>query len=84
MTPLILACLWFVAANVIAILPSRDHHWRAAFVLIGLGIPLLGWLTWKHGPLIGVLVLLGAVSILRWPLLYLWRWIARMMARVRG
>jgi len=39
---LILACLWFVAANVGAMLPSRDYHWRFAYVLIALGVPVLG------------------------------------------
>ena len=31
MTPsIICAALWAVVANVIAMLPTRDHHWRAA------------------------------------------------------
>jgi hypothetical protein len=77
--PLVLACLWFIAANVIAMFPSRDHHWRAAYLLIGLGIPLLGWLTWEHGPIIGLLVLAAAASILRWPVIYLTRWLRRLM-----
>ena len=28
---LILACLWLVVANLIGMVPSRDHHWRAAY-----------------------------------------------------
>ena len=27
---LILACLWAVAANLAAMIPSRDNHWRRA------------------------------------------------------
>jgi hypothetical protein len=46
--PLGLACLWLVSANLIAMLPSRDHHWRAAYALIALGIHLWRWL--KRGP----------------------------------
>lgn len=74
---LIGAFLWMVTASVIALLPTRDHHWRAAYWLIGVGIPLLGWVVWQNGPLIGLLVMAGAASILRWPLIYLWRRLRR-------
>ncbi len=50
---LILACLWAVAANVIGMFPSKRNHWPAAYVLIALGIPLLGFITLQHGPWIG-------------------------------
>ncbi len=73
--PLILACLWAVAANLIAMLPSRRNHWPAAYVLIALGIPVLGWVTYQHGPWAGMLVMVAAMSILRWPVFYLWRWV---------
>lgn len=74
---LVLALLWLIAANVIAMFPSRDQHWRNAYALIGVGIPILGWVTWDHGAVVGVLVLAGAASVLRWPLIYLWRWLKR-------
>ena len=74
---LILACLWLVIANVIAMVPSRDHHWRAAYALIAIGIPITGYVTWQHGPLAGLLILAGGASVLRWPLWYLWRWLKR-------
>jgi len=78
MTPsLILACLWLVAANLRAMLPSRDHHWRSAYALIALGIPLLGWVTYQNGPWIGLLVLGAGMSVLRWPVIYLARWARR-------
>ncbi|MDF1715613.1 MAG: DUF2484 family protein [Antarcticimicrobium sp.] len=78
MTPsLILACLWAVAANLSAMLPSRDNHWRRAYGLIALGIPLLGWVTYQNGPWIGLLVLAAGMSVLRWPVLYLARWLRR-------
>lgn len=73
--PLMLAFLWLILANVIAMLPSRDHHWRAAYVLIALGIPLLGWVTYVDGPLWGLLLLAAGASVLRWPVIYLFRWI---------
>lgn len=75
--PLIGACLWAIAANLIAMLPSRDQHWRAAYVLIAIGIPLIGFVTWAEGPWIGLIVLAAGASILRWPVWYLWRWIIR-------
>ena len=38
MIPLALACIWLITANVMAMFPSRDHHWRAAYLLIAVGI----------------------------------------------
>lgn len=78
---LILACLWGVAANVLAMTPSRDNHWRNAYVLIAVGIPILGYVTWQNGPWVGLLVLAAAMSILRWPVIYLTRWMKRRMGR---
>ena len=38
MTPsLIAACLWAIAANVIAMFPSKSAHWPAAWGLIAVG-----------------------------------------------
>lgn len=78
---LILACAWAFGANVLAMLPSRDNHWTYAYVLIAFGIPILGFVTWQHGPWIGLLILAGGMSILRWPLVYLSRWVRRQVAR---
>ncbi len=78
---LILACLWAVAANVLAMTPSRDHHWRNAYMLIAIGIPILGYVTWQNGPWVGLLVLAAAMSILRWPVIYLGRWLRRRVGR---
>jgi hypothetical protein len=74
---LIAACLWAVAANVAAMFPSRRKHWPAAIVLLATGIPLLGWITYENGPLWGLLALAGGMSVLRWPFVYLWRWLRR-------
>ncbi|MHA6267968.1 DUF2484 family protein [uncultured Aliiroseovarius sp.] len=75
---LILACFWAVVAQMIALFPSRHHHWPAAYGLIAVGIPLLGYVFFENGPVVGVLVLAGAMSILRWPVIYLTRWLRRM------
>ncbi len=64
------ACLWVVLANAIAMLPSRDHHWRAAYGLMAVGAPLGAWLWLEHGVLAVGCFALAAGSILRWPLRY--------------
>ena len=70
---LVFAFLWIIVANVIAILPTRDNHWTAAYVLIAVGIPILGWVTWESGPVWGMAILLMGASVLRWPLVFLFR-----------
>lgn len=77
---LILACLWAVVANVLAMLPSRDNHWTNAYGLIAVGIPIIGFVTWQHGPWIGLFIMVAGMSVLRWPVIYLSRWLR---ARVR-
>jgi Protein of unknown function (DUF2484) len=77
--PLVLCLVWLVLANVIAMFPSRDKHWRAAYVLIALGIPLVGWVTYESGPVIGIVVLAAGASVLRWPVVHFWRWIRRQL-----
>ncbi len=72
---LLLACAWVILANVLAMIPSRDNHWRRAYFLIGVGIPLLGYVTFENGPWWGMALLLAGMSVLRWPVVYLWRWI---------
>lgn len=79
-----LAALWGVAANVIALLPSRDYHWRAAYVLIAVGIPILGYVTWQNGPWVGLIVLVAGMSVLRWPVIYFGRWVKRRARRSPG
>ena len=78
---LILACCWAIVANLIAMGPSKDSHWRSAFALIIVGIPLVGYVTYQNGPLIGLLVLIAGMSVLRWPVVYLTRWA---FGRLRG
>ncbi len=78
---MVLAFLWFILANVLALLPSRDNHWTRAYILIALGVPLLGYLTYQNGALIGLIALAAGASILRWPVVYLGRWVKRVMGR---
>ncbi|MBY6058334.1 DUF2484 family protein [Leisingera daeponensis] len=78
---LTLAAVWALAANILAMIPSRDNHWRRAYVLIALGIPLLGYVTYENGPWWGLAVLLAGMSVLRWPVLYFGRWLRRQARR---
>lgn len=78
---LILACLWAVVANLLAMLPSRDNHWRRAWGLIATGIPVLGYVTYENGPWVGLLVLGAGVSLLRWPAVRLGRWMRDRLPR---
>ena len=54
-------------ANVLAMMPSKDHHWTNAYGLIAVGIPIIGFVTWQHGPWVGLAVMIAGMSILRWP-----------------
>ncbi|MBO9450164.1 DUF2484 family protein [Tropicibacter sp. R16_0] len=75
MLSIALVCIWAIIANVLAMTPSKDNHWRNAYVLIAIGIPLLGYVTYENGPWVGLVVLLGGMSVLRWPVIYLGRWV---------
>ena len=78
---LTLAALWALIANILAMTPSKDHHWRNASVLITIGIPILGFVTWQHGPIMGMIVLAAGMSVLRWPVIYVGRWIKSKASR---
>ncbi|MEL6684262.1 MAG: DUF2484 family protein [Pseudomonadota bacterium] len=72
-SPLILIGLWVVLAFVMAAIPSNDNHWRRAYVLIAVGVPLVIWIFWAHGFWMGGVALLVGVSVLRWPVYFLWQ-----------
>jgi Protein of unknown function (DUF2484) len=74
-----LCAVWLIAANVIAMFPSRDYHWRSAYVMIAIGVPLLGWVSWEGGPVLGLLIMAAGASVLRWPVVYFLRWLRRLV-----
>lgn len=76
-TSLILSFVWLILANVLAMIPSNDDHWRRAYFLIAIGLPLWVWLLTQNGIVVALLVLAAAASILRWPVRYLLRWVRR-------
>jgi hypothetical protein len=59
--------------------PSRDRHWRAAYVLIAVGSPVLVYVWWENGIWVALVVLLAAMSVLRWPVIYFYRWCRRVL-----
>lgn len=71
---LTLAFVWVIVANVSAMIPSKDNYWTRAYFLIGVGVPLLGYVTYESGPVWGVIFLLAGASMLRWPVIYFGRW----------
>ena len=71
--PAILIGLWVVLAFVLAAIPSTDNHWRRAYILMAIGFPLLIWITWEHGFIYGTLGVIAGVSVLRWPVYFLWQ-----------
>ena len=67
--------VWLIVANLTAMLPSKDYHWRNAYRLIAVGLPILIWLFVTNGWLWALVFVVAAGSILRWPLVHLWRWL---------
>lgn len=73
----VLCCLWLIAANVIAMFPSRHKHWPAAYALMSVGMPLVAYVVWAEGIWWALLFLVLAGSVLRWPVLFALRWVRR-------
>ncbi|MDU8928889.1 DUF2484 family protein [Alisedimentitalea sp. MJ-SS2] len=74
---LIALFVWLVAANVLAMIPSKDNHWRRAYFLMGCAVPLVVWLFVQNPWWVGVLAIFAGMSVLRWPVIYLGRWLRR-------
>jgi len=71
---LTLAFVWVLVASAIAFIPSKRQHWPQAYALIAVGIPILGYVTYENGPMVGVICLIAGGSILRWPVIHAVRW----------
>ena len=76
-----LACGWLVLTNLLGMFPSKRNHWPQAYAMIAVGLPVLGFLFWQHGAWLSLLFLAAAMSVLRWPVIYLSRWIRRQVGR---
>lgn len=73
-TALILACLWVIGGTVTAFLPMRRQMVPGSILLFSAPV-LLVWIGWVHGWIFAVLGLLAFASMMRNPLIYIWkRW----------
>jgi hypothetical protein len=82
MTPsLLCAALWLVAANVMAMIPSKDNLWQRAYLLIAGGHSAVGLGDLSKRAWVGLLALAAGMSVLRWPVIYLTRWAKRVVGR---
>ena len=71
-TPLLLACLWVVAASATALLPLRAQV-RPGLLLLAAAVPLVWSLALAHGAVAVVLGLLVLGSLFRRPLAAAWQ-----------
>ena len=82
MSPFVVAALlWVVAAHVVAMIPSRDYHWRAAYGLMAVGAPIVVGLAVQAGVAWAGLFVAAGAWILRWPVYFFSRWLVGL---VRG
>lgn len=68
-TPLILGCLWVLAAAATAMLPMRRQMVPGLALLVAAPV-LLVWIGWAHGWLWLAIGLFAFLSMFRNPLLY--------------
>jgi hypothetical protein len=71
-TPLLLACLWALAATGTALLPMRAQMVPGIALLLTAPV-LLVWIGVAHGWVWVALALAGFASMMRNPLIYLYR-----------
>ncbi|MFY0660251.1 MAG: DUF2484 family protein [Shimia sp.] len=71
------AFVWLIVANLRAMFPSKDHHWKFAYVMIAIGIPILIGVAIQNSIWLALVLLGMGAWIMRWPVIYLWRWIKR-------
>ncbi|MGX9349853.1 DUF2484 family protein [Shimia sp. W99] len=74
---MILALLWLLVANLRAMFPSRDNLWKFAYVMIAIGIPILIGVAIQNGIWMALLILVMAGWVMRWPVIYLVRWVRK-------
>ncbi len=70
--PLIIGCLWVLAATIVALLPMK-HQYKPGLTLLIAAPFLIIWIGYVHGWIFGVLGLLAFVSMFRNPLIYLYK-----------
>ncbi|WP_244901243.1 DUF2484 family protein [Jannaschia aquimarina] len=78
---LIALCLWVVLAWILQTVLTARQSWPAAYGLIAVGLPLLIWIGISEGWGWAALGLAVMALVLRWPVIYLGRWLRRLMGR---
>lgn len=63
--PLVLFVLWGCAACGLAVI-SPQWRQRVGWALALIGVPILGWLTLRHGPLVGAGAFALGLAALYW------------------
>ncbi|MEM9797383.1 MAG: DUF2484 family protein [Pseudomonadota bacterium] len=76
---LIALCLWVVVAWLLMVTLTAKQSWPAAYCLIAVGVPILVWLWTSTGPFWALLGLAVMGLVLRWPVIYLGRWLKRLI-----
>ena len=74
---LVALCLWVVVAWLLMVTLTAKQSWPAAYVLIAVGVPIVVWLGLAMGAALALLGVAVMMLVLRWPVRYGLRWIAR-------
>lgn len=74
---LTLALAWLLVANIRAMFPSKDYLWNFAYVMMAIGVPILIGVFVQNGIWMALLVFVMAAWVMRWPVIYLGRWLRR-------
>ncbi|MBO9402133.1 DUF2484 family protein [Shimia sp. R9_3] len=69
------AFVWLIAANLRAMFPSKDNLWTFAYVMIALGVPIVIGVAIQHNIWLALVLVGMGAWIMRWPVIYLWRWV---------
>ncbi|MFD1914307.1 DUF2484 family protein [Halodurantibacterium flavum] len=78
-----LVILWVLLAALLAVSPARRWAGVAVWVLLAFGIPLLGLVTWEHGPVAGSLLFVLGILLLSWPRMPVSRRVQRWLWRAQ-
>lgn len=70
--PLLLGCLWILAATCVALLPMRYQYAPGLTLMVAAPV-LIVWLGWEHGVLLATLAAFAFLSMFRHPLRYFWK-----------
>ena len=67
--PVVLSCLWVLAAALVALLPMR-RQFAPGFVLLAMVPVLIVWLAVTYGAWAGLAIFMVFISMFRRPLIY--------------